>query len=97
MTPDQIKQYIAAHYPTIVSKRRRRPHGWSFYYGEVLRGPNSTRIARVVDSTEMGNEFKLSVTSRLTNTDAVCHVASEEQLQSLLEQELKLWKESLVI
>ena len=94
MTPDEIKAFIEKHFEGIVSTPRHRPDGWSFWYGEEHAGPNSTRIARAVETRHGGPaEFKLSVSSRLKG-ELVCRITDSEQLRRLFEQELRIWKET---
>lgn len=94
MNPDEIKAFIERHFEKIRVTPRHRPDGWSCWYGEVRTGPNSTRIARALE-TKHGDpaKFKLSVSSRLRG-ESVCRVTDGEQLRRLFEQELRLWKET---
>ena len=94
LRPDEIKRYIQANFKNIVARPRNSPYGWAFFYGEVRRGPYSTRIARAVDDGRGGTEFKLSATSRLTKKNTVCQITSKEQLRELFEKELRLWKQN---
>jgi len=92
MTPDQIKQAIESSFPTIRSKPRRNPDGWAFYLGEIREGPHSTRIARAVQKTPAAaTKFKLAVTSRAKNGEAVHEVHTARQVQELVTEEIRLW------
>ena len=90
MTPDVIKRFIQANYQDISIQDRNNPDGWSFWYGQVRRGPNPTRIARALADGQGGTSFKLAVTSRLTDKNIVCSITSEEPLRELFEEELRL-------
>lgn len=97
LTPDDVKRVVEANFAGIVSERRNNPGGWAFYYREVRRGRNSTRIARVTQSGPDGPaRFKRSVTYRLTGRRAdeeVLISRGEEEVSALFAQELKLWLE----
>jgi hypothetical protein len=96
MTPNEIKNFIEANFAGIKSEPRNNPDGWAFYFGEVQRGSNPSRIARAVQSGDRGQTFfKLAVSERLvrdyeyeiTNPD-------ERQVRELFERELMLWMQN---
>ena len=92
LTPDEIKRFIESNYPDILCKRRKG--GWSFWVGEPISRPGySTRIARAVGSPGRSARFKLSVTSIVTSKDDVRSITGEDELQQLLDEEIRLWKE----
>jgi hypothetical protein len=95
MTPDEIKEFVEANYKDIVTDRRNRPDGWSFFYEEIRKGPKSTRIARVVEgSGGKANEFKCSATSRWKQEEVTCEIRSRERLREVFDEELRVWKQN---
>jgi hypothetical protein len=95
MNPETIKHLIEATFSNIVSERRNNPDGWAFYFKEVRRGANPSRIARAVRSSEGGPTFfKLAVSARLNlDGEAVIINPDERQVGELFERELELWAE----
>lgn len=95
MTPEQIKNFIEATFPDIVSEQRNNPDGWAFYFKEVRKGTNPSRIARAVQSSEGSpTRFKLAVSARLnTNEEFEIIDPDEQQVRELFKHELKLWIE----
>jgi hypothetical protein len=95
MNPEEIKQLIEVTFPTIVSERRSNPDGWAFYFREVRRGANPSRIARAVQSGEGSPTFfKLAVSARLNpNSEAMVINPDEKQVRELFRRELELWIE----
>ena len=95
MNPEEIMHLVEATFPNIVSERRSNPDGWAFYFKEVRRGANPSRIARAVQSSECNPTFfKLAVSARLSpDGEAVVINPNEEQVRELFERELKLWME----
>jgi hypothetical protein len=95
MTPEEIKNFIEATFAGIVSERRSNPGGWAFFFKEVRRGANPSRIARAVQSSESRPTFfKLAVSARLNpNDEAVIVNPNEKQVRELFERELRLWME----
>jgi hypothetical protein len=93
MTPDEIKTVIEAAFPTIRSKPRHNPDGWAFYLGEIREGPNPTRVARALQrSLTAPTKFKLAVTSRVKDIEAVYEVHTAKQVCDLIAEEVRLWK-----
>jgi hypothetical protein len=95
MNPEEIKHLIETTFPNIVSERRSNPDGWAFYFKEVRRGANPSRIARALQSSEGSPTFfKLAVSARLNpNSEAVVINPDEKQVRELFQCELKLWTE----
>ena len=95
MTPEEIKYFIEANFANIISARRSNPDGWAFFFKEVRRGANPSRIARAVHSGQSSPTlFKLAVSARLNPHDeSVIVDPNEKQVRDLFERELRLWKE----
>ncbi|MEP0910893.1 hypothetical protein NDI45_08185 [Leptolyngbya sp. GB1-A1] len=95
MTPEEIKNFVEANFTDIVSEQRNNPDGWSFYFKEVRKGTNSSRIARAVQANEGSpTRFKLAVSARLNpNGEAEIIDPNEQQVRELFEHELELWVE----
>ena len=95
MNPDEIKRFIEVTFDMIVAVQRNNPDGWAFYFREVRKGPNSTRIARAIQkSSGSPTLFKLVVTSRLNSNEAAEILnPNEGQVRELFTRELRLWKE----
>jgi len=95
MTPEEIKYLVEATFANIVSERRNNPNGWAFYFKEVRKGANPSRIARAVQSSESSPTFfKLAVSARLhPNDEAVIIDPDKKQVTELFERELRLWME----
>jgi hypothetical protein len=93
MNPDHIKGLIEANFEAIVPEDRKG--GWAFYFMEVRKGPDSTRIARAIRRRASGPVyFKLSVSSRINNgAEEVVVNPTSEQVRALFARELALWKE----
>ena len=94
MNADQIKRFIESNFHDLKPEPRRNPDGWSFFYKTVIRhGINTTRIARVTQSSP-NCKFKPAATARKTNNKqlSVDITGGEHQICELIEQELKVYK-----
>jgi hypothetical protein len=90
MTPDEIKNFIEASFPNIVSEPRHNPYGWAFYLKEVRKHPTSSRIARATQREGSPTEFKLAVSSLKQGQNIVIYDPSEQQVQEKVEHEIML-------
>jgi hypothetical protein len=95
MNPEEIKHLIEVAFSNIVSERRSNPDGWAFYFKEVRRGANSSRIARAVQSSAGSPTFfKLAVSARLNlDGEAVVINPNKKQVRELFRREFALWME----
>jgi hypothetical protein len=85
MTPSEIKDLLKKQMPSV--KFEPRKNGWAFYYTDVIKGGNPTRIGRALQcSPSAKTEFKLAATSRLkgdtfvdvsTPNEVLAHIANE--------------------
>jgi hypothetical protein len=93
MTPDEIKEFVAANYSEVVCERLDR--GWSFWYQRVETGPGFTRrLARVKWCSGGGIEFKRGMTSYLQDRTVREKIANYRQLRRVMDEEIQLWNES---
>jgi hypothetical protein len=96
MTPDEIKEFVAANYSDVVCKPLDR--GWSFWYERVETGPGFTRrLARVKWRSRGGIEFKRGVTSFLQDRTVREKIKNREELRRVIDEEIQLWNEALFL
>ncbi len=94
MNADQIKQIIESNFPEIRSKRLK--YGWSFFYKEIVIGPNPSRIARVEQkSSNRKVDFKPSITARRKEDETIREEITDQESQicEIIRREIDLYLE----
>ncbi len=70
--------------------------GWSFFYKEIRKGRDSTRIARVKQASSNSKiDFKPAVTARITGDERLrVEITTdwENEIRNVTERELELWE-----
>jgi len=93
VTPDEIRDFLARHYPQLIPSPLRRRDGWSFYLGKVYNGPKSTRIVQAVRSSfGSSTQITLSVSTRLGAERTFVFRGDEKALRQYVDEELRLYK-----
>jgi hypothetical protein len=95
MSPDEIHEILAKHYPQLVAEPCRNPDGWSFYLAPRQGGSKPNRIIRATRSRVTAvTKLKLAVSARRGAKGAEFEFTGDESaLRSYVEQELQLFKE----
>lgn len=97
MDVEQVRQLVESMFPELKSDSRKRDgqiHGYSFFYHRIVRGPNSTRIGRITQSSPTSDVlFKRVVTDRLHGEPrpTTSITGREGKLFDLIRGELALW------
>lgn len=94
MRPDDIKNLILREYPEMCASPRR-PDGWSIFYREINKGPNSTRIATVIRSSDTAStRFRPVVSKRLKQHHGgdIRLDGGSAEVRQLFEHELRLFR-----
>ncbi len=90
MSPDEIKDYLSEHYPSL--KAEPLEYGWSFWFDPPQGGANSSRIIRAKRSSSNSTTYvKLSVSSRLKKKVEQRFVENAAHLRSLVDTEISLY------
>ena len=93
MTPDEIKEFVAANYPDVVCEPLER--GWSFWYRSVETGPGFTRrLARVKWRSNVGIEFKRGMTSYLQDRTVREKITHHKKLRQIIDEEIQIWQDT---
>lgn len=90
MSPDEIKDYLSKHYPSL--KAEPLKYGWSFWFDPPQGGANSSRIIRANQSgSNVKTYVKLSVSSRHEEKMEQRFVENAAHLRSLVDTEIALY------
>jgi hypothetical protein len=98
MTPEEIRIALAEHFPQLIPEPRTSPDGWSFFLGEVRRGPNSTRIFHANRSSPGAVTMVRLPVSRRVLGDGEYYEAFTGNIDTLLQlvtRELQLYNDNL--
>ena len=90
----QVKEFIESDFSDLLPDRIK--NGWSFFYKEIRKRRDSTRIARVKQANPNRKiDFKPAVTARITRderTRVEITTDWENEIRKVIERELELWE-----
>ncbi len=95
MTPEAVDEIVRKRFPSLLAKPRTNPDGWSYYFGPSIKtGKDSNRIFRAVARHKHQDvRIKLSISARLKGHEEFVFTGSEEELVSIIAEEINLYNE----